>query len=47
MATCSKRTSGPGSSDDFWFTPFVQNLFNPSRCDGQRQSPKKVIVWWR
>ena len=31
----------------FRFRPFVQNLFNRSRCDGQRQSPKKAIVRWR
>ena len=31
----------------FRFRPFVQNLFNPSRYDGQRQPPKKVIVRWR
>jgi hypothetical protein len=31
----------------FTYEGGVQNLFNPSRYDGQRQSPKKVIVLWR
>jgi hypothetical protein len=33
------------SVEDLWRD--VQNLFNPSRYDVQRQSPKKVILPWR